>query len=110
VQSLEPAFYGSCSECGPGSHRTGDPFEVYRAEVLELEQVAHEPPCALSDDNAVRLSNALQARRKVRRLANDCLLLRSAGADQVADDHQTRCDADARLKGSIRLQVANGLH
>ena len=81
VQSLEPAFYGSRSECGPGSHRTSDPFEVLCAEVLELEQVAHEPPCALSYDNAGRLSNALQAGCEVRRLAYDSLLLRSAGPD-----------------------------
>ena len=40
---------------------------------------------------------ALQACGKVRRLAYDGLLLRIAGADQVADDHQPRCDADAGL-------------
>ena len=57
-------------------------------------------------DHAVRLRNALQACRKVRRLAYDCLLLRSARADQVADDHQTRRDADTRLQGRVGLQSA----
>ncbi len=38
--------------------------------------------------NAVWLGNALQTRRKVRRLANDCLLLRSARSDQVAYANQ----------------------
>ena len=56
--------------------------------------------------DAVRLRNALQARRKVRRLANDGLLLRSARPDQVADDHKTRCDADAGLQGRVGLQIA----
>ena len=55
------------------------------AKVLKLEEVPHELPSALRNDHAVRLSNALQARRKVRRLANDCLLLRSARSDQIAD-------------------------
>jgi hypothetical protein len=47
--------------------------------------------------SGVGCRNALQASRKVRRLANDGLLLRSAGAHEVANDHQTRCDAYARL-------------
>ena len=79
--------------------RTGPamPLRSCAPKVLKLEQVAHELPSALRNDHAVRLCNALQARRKVRRLAYDGLLLRSARADQVADDHQSRCDADARL-------------
>jgi hypothetical protein len=76
---------------------------VLRSKVLKLEQVAKELSRALRNDHAVRLRNALQARRKVRRLAYDCLLLRSARTDQVADDHQTRCDAYARLKGRMAL-------
>ena len=59
-------------------------------------------------DDAVRLCNALQARRKVRRLAYDGLLLRSAGADQIADDHKARCDAYTRLERRVGLQGAYG--
>jgi hypothetical protein len=33
------------------------------------------------------------------------LLLRSARADQIADDYQTRCDADPCLEGRVRLQI-----
>ena len=97
VESLEAAFDRSRSQCRPSSHRPCDALEVLRSKVLKLEQIAHELPSALRNDDAVRLRNALQARRKVRRLANDGLLLRSARADQVADDHQARCDADTRL-------------
>ena len=57
-------------------------------------------------DDAVRLRNALQAGRKVRRLTYDGLLLRSARADQIADDHQPGGDADASLKGRVGLQSA----
>ena len=76
-------------------------------KVLKLEQVAHELPCAFSNYDAVRLCNALQACGKVRRLAYDGLLLRSAGPDQVADDHEPRRDADARLQGRVGLQSSH---
>ena len=50
-------------------------------QVLKLKQGADEPASALRNHHAVWLCNALQARRKVRRLANDGLLLRRARAD-----------------------------
>jgi hypothetical protein len=53
-------------------------LEVLCSKVLKLEQVAHEPARALGNYDAVRLRNALQARGKVWRFANDGLLLRSA--------------------------------
>ena len=78
-------------------YRTYDALEVLCAEVLKLKQVPDELASCLSNHNAVRLRNALQARGKVGRLANDGLFLRSAGADQVTHDHQPRSDAYARL-------------
>ena len=78
---------------------------MQRSKVLKLEQVAHKLPCALRNYHAVRLRYALQARRKVRRFADDCLLLRSARADQVADDHEPRSDADARLEGRVGFKL-----
>jgi hypothetical protein len=79
------------------------PF-MSRSKVLKLEQVADELAGAFGNDDRVRLRNALQPRRKVWRLAYDCLLLRSAGADQVADDHQPGCDADTGLQRRVGLQ------
>ena len=84
------------------------PLRSLCAEVLKLEQIAEELPRALSDDDAVRLCNALQARRKVRRLADDRLLLSRTRSDQVADDHQPGRDADAGLQGSAGLQRSHG--
>ena len=104
VESLEAAFHRSRSQRRPGSHRPRDALEVLCPKVLKLEQIAHELAGAFGNHDAVRLRNALQARRKVRRLAYDGLLLRSARPDQVADDHQSGCDADARLQGRVGLQ------
>jgi hypothetical protein len=78
--------------------------------VLKLKQVAHELLSARGNDHAVRLRNALQARRKIRRLTYDGLLLGSAGADQVADDYEARSDADARLEGRLGLQGTYSSH
>ena len=65
---------------------------------------------AFSDDHAVGHSDALQPRRKVRRLTYDCLLLRSTRSDQIAYHHQSRCDADTRLEGRIGLQITYSSH
>ena len=86
--------------------RSGDTLEVVRSQVLKLEHIAQELPRALRNDHAVRLRNALQACRKIRRLANDCLLLRSARPDQVTDAPPTCRNADARLQGRMGLQSA----
>ena len=75
VESLEAACHRSLSQCGPSPYRPGDALEVLWSQVLKLEKIAQKLSSALRDDHAVRLSDALQARRKVRRLANDCLLL-----------------------------------
>ena len=44
---------------------------------------------------------ALQARREVRRLADDAALLRVPRSDQVADHDQPGRDADTGLQGSV---------
>ena len=83
VHSVKAALDGSGSQCGPGSNSTCNALEFLRAKVVKLEQVAHEPACALRNHHAVRLGNALQARGKVRRLADDGLL---------AEKRRTRSD------------------
>jgi hypothetical protein len=35
------------------------------------------------------------------------MLLRGASADEVANDHQPRCDANTRLQGRVGLQVTD---
>ena len=51
----------------------------------------------------------LQARREVRRLADDVALLRFAGADQLADHDQAGGDADADLVLAADRERADGL-
>jgi hypothetical protein len=46
-----------------------------------------------------------QACRKVRRFANDCLLLRSTRSDQVADNDQPCRNADTRLQRRVDFQA-----
>ena len=53
-------------------------------------------------DDRVRLGNTLQARREVRRLANDAALLSVTRADQVADDDQPSRNADTSSQGGAR--------
>ena len=82
--------------------RTGSamPLTSLAPRSCKLEQIAEQFSCALSDDDGVRLGNALQTRRKVRRLADDCLLLSRTRSDQVADDDEPGGDADAGLQRS----------
>jgi hypothetical protein len=56
-----------------------------RIKALEIEQIAKELSGAFSDDNSVRISDALQASSEVRRLTDDATLLRLASPDQIAD-------------------------
>jgi hypothetical protein len=105
VKSLEAAFHRSLTQGHPGAHRPRDALQVLCPKVIKLEQIANKLPGALRDDHAVRLCNALQPCRKVRRLTDDGLLLRSTGAYQVADHHQSSRNTDASLEGSVRLEA-----
>ena len=103
MKSIEAAFHGGGSQCHPGSHRPCDTLEVLSSEVLKFEQVAKKLSRLPRDNHAVGLRDALQTGRKVWRLADDGLLLRSAGPDQITNDHQTRRDTDTRLQGCVAL-------
>ena len=98
VQRLEAAFRGTRPQRRPGPRRPGDALEVLRPEVLKLEQIAEQPARALGDDDRVRLGDRLQARREVRRLADDAALLRLPRSDQVADDDQPGRDPDPHVQ------------
>jgi hypothetical protein len=76
---------------------------------LELERAAEEPPCRLGDHHAARLGECLQSRRQIRRVAHDCLFLRRALSDDVAD-HDNACrDADTDFQGLVgaRFELGN---
>jgi hypothetical protein len=77
--------------------------------VLKLEQVADKLPNALGNHDAVRLGDALQARRQISVSPTIACSCEASRADQVTNDHQTRGDADTCLKDCLRLQVAYAL-
>ena len=70
----------------------------------QLEQIAEQFSCALLDDDRVRLGYSLQARREIRCLADNRLLLSRTRTNQVADDNESGGDADPRFQRSTCLQ------
>ena len=68
----------------------------------KLEQIAEELSRTFRNDHSVRLCNALQARRKVGRLADDATLLRFARSDQITDDDEASGNPDSDLKCGFR--------
>ena len=95
VQGVKAAPHGTRPQRRPGPRRPGDALEVPGPEILQLEEIAEQPARAVGDDDGTRLGQSLQARREVRRLADDRLLLRGTRADQVADHDKPGGDADA---------------
>ena len=81
----------------PCRHRRRQTFEFDRAEVPALEQAADLPAGGRVDHHLIRPGEALQACREVRRLTDRRLLARITGANRLADDHKSRCDANADL-------------
>ena len=83
----------------PGPHRLGEAFERrWRRD----RDSSKRPPSSLRVLAAMTTvfgsAMRLQPRRKVRRLADDRLLLRRTRSDQIADDDEPGRDADARLQ------------
>ena len=66
------------------------PLSSLAPRSCKLKQIAEQLSRALGDDDRVRLGNALQPCRKVRRLADNAALLRLARSDQIADYDQAR--------------------
>ncbi len=104
MQRLEAALHGTRPPRRPSPHRPGDALEIRGSEVLQLEQIPEKSSRAVGDDDRIRLGDPLQARREVRRLADDAALLRVPRSDQVADDYQAGCNSDTTLQGSARLK------
>jgi hypothetical protein len=82
----------------PSRQRHINPFDLDSAEIAIFEQIADEPSRTGSDDDRIRLGQALQPRSQVWRLSDDRLLLRRAFADQIADHHQPGRDPDPGLQ------------
>src|SRR5262249_46725702 len=87
--------------------RPGNTLEAPHPKVIELEETAEKSPRAFGDDDHVRFGDALQARRKVRRLAYHAALLRLTRWDQVPDHADSGCNTDPDLLRSMRLEPSN---
>ena len=73
----------------------------------KVEQIAKELTGTFSNHDAVRLCNALQARRKVWGLADDGLLLSRTRPNQIADYDQSGGNAHTGLHLNTGLQPAH---
>ena len=79
---------GLCACRPPGQTcRPGDALEVLCPKVPQFKEIAEKSPGSLGHNDHVRFGDPLQTRREVWRFANDCLFLRSARSDQVADNY-----------------------
>ena len=76
----------------------GETGERLEAEILDLEQRTDLPPGAIGNDQGARPGQSLQTGAEVWRLADDVPLLRSAGADQIANDDEAGGDADPHVQ------------
>src|SRR5271154_278761 len=83
VQGFKAAFDGTRPQRGPGPRRPGDALEILRSEIPEFEEIAEQLSRAVGDHDHVRLGQRLQARRQVRRVADDATFPRISRSDQV---------------------------
>ena len=104
LSRLEAPLGAAFARHPPDRERVGEPLEALRAEISQLEQATHEPPCRLADDNALRRGERLQPRREVRRLTDHRLVPYRALSDEVAHHHLPRGDAHARLQPDFLLR------
>jgi len=98
VEPLETALDPALAQRGPHTDGLGDALEVLQPEIPEFEELAEQSSRPVGDDDPIRLRYPLQARREIRRLADDAALPRLARADEIADHNQTGRDPDAHMQ------------
>src|ERR1700738_3421097 len=106
AERLEPAQDAALADGTPSALRFTETFDLNGTEETALEEVADELTRACVDQDRVRLGEVLQSSGYVRGFADDRLLLRGTGAQQIADDDETGSDADAAAerRSGVRLQ------
>ena len=87
MQRLEAACNQTRLECHPDVHRARDALKLLCPKILQLEQIPEKLSRALGNDDRVRLSKSLQARRQIWRLTNNAALLRTSRIDHIADNN-----------------------
>ena len=91
---LEAPFGAARARDPPGRKWLGEALEPLGTEVVELEQAADQAPRRRADHDRAGRGQRLEPRREVRHFADHDLLLRRAGADQLADDDEAGRDPD----------------
>jgi hypothetical protein len=99
VQSVKAALHRTRRQGGPGPRRAGDALEVLKSEIGKFEEIAEQSARAVGDHGHVRLGQRLQARRQVRRVADNRLLLGGTRPDQIAHHDKPGRNADTHLQG-----------
>ncbi len=105
VQCLEAALDGARVQHLPRPDRLGKAFELDSPEVAVLEEIADQPARPRPNHDGVRLGQRLQPGGQVGRLADDRLLLRRSGTDEIAHDHEPGVDPDPTLQLGISARL-----
>jgi hypothetical protein len=95
TRRLEAAFRHGDVFDREGVDRLGKALCCLPAEIGQPEQIADQAAGGAGEDDLPGSRKSLQARREVGGLADHCLLLRRAFANQIADDDKPGGDADA---------------
>ncbi len=110
VQRLEAALLRTLPQRRVGARRSGDPLEVLRAEIDQLEKVAQQLARALGNDDAVGFGDPLQPRGEVRRVAHDPAFPRFSRTKEIADHHDPRRDPHPHMqRAACCLKFRHGL-
>ncbi len=105
MQRSEAAFHAARSQDLPSRDRLRPALERDRTEIAVVEVSPGQPAGVRANHDRAGHGERLQARREVRRLADDRLLLRRAVADHVADNDSPRGDADPKLQRNVDLSM-----
>ena len=100
ARRFEPARQRCFPQHPPGRHRIGKAFEHMLAAAFVFESASEQAVSRVGNNDGVRLGQCLQACGKVRRFADDQFFARGAATDNVADNNQSRRDADAGLQAA----------
>ena len=87
----------------PSRRRFGPAFERDWAEIAVFEESPGDSAGTRGDHHCTRLGGRLQARREVRRFADDRLFLSGAFADQIAHHHRAGRDANAHFQRGLGI-------
>jgi hypothetical protein len=98
AERFETARDRAGAEHLPGTDRLGESLDLGEPKIAIIKKAADELARARCDDHRAWFGERLQPGRKIRRFAHYTVLARLTRPDEIADDNQTRCDADAHLE------------